>query len=88
MQETMAREIEERRPKFIVFMNVPTSWLIRPESDRFIFDWADSYLARNYQLDGIADILASGSEYVWGAAALNYQARSPYFVSVYRRVSH
>ncbi|MEY2576887.1 MAG: hypothetical protein QOF80_2374 [Verrucomicrobiota bacterium] len=88
MQETMAREIEERRPQFIVFMNVPTSWLIRPDSDHFIFDWADSYLARNYQLDGIADILASGSQYVWGAAALNYRVRSPYFVSVYRRVSY
>jgi hypothetical protein len=61
---------------------------IRPDSGRFIFDWADSYLARNYQLDGIADILASGSEYVWGAAALNYRIRSPYFVSVYRRVSY
>jgi hypothetical protein len=88
MQETMAREIEERRPKFIVFMNVPTSWLIRPDSDRFIFDWADSYLARNYQLDGIADILASGSEYVWDEAALNYQIRSPYSINVYRRVGY
>lgn len=88
MQETMAHEIQETRPKFIVFMNVPTSWLVRPDSDRFIFEWADSYLARNYQLDGIADILASGSEYVWGAAALNYRIRSPYFVNVYRRVSY
>jgi hypothetical protein len=87
MQETMAHEIEERRPKFIVFMSVPTSWLIRPDSDRFIFEWADAYLARNYQLDGIADILASGSEYVWGPAALNYHVRSPYYVSVYRRIS-
>jgi hypothetical protein len=88
MQETMAHEIEERRPKFIVCMNVPTSWLIRPDSDRFIFEWAQSYLARNYQLDGIADILASGSEYAWGASALNYRIRSPYSVSVYRRVSY
>jgi hypothetical protein len=87
MQETMAHEIEDRRPKFIVFMNVPTSWVIRPDSDRFIFEWADAYLARNYQLDGIADILASGSEYVWGPTALNYQVRSPYYVSVFRRIS-
>jgi hypothetical protein len=87
MQETMVREIEERRPKFIVFMNVPTSWLIRPDSDRLIFDWADNFLPREYRLDGIADILASGSQYVWGAPALTYEPRSPYFISVYRRAN-
>jgi hypothetical protein len=87
MQETMAREIEERHPKFIVFMNVPTSWLIRDDSDRFIFDWADNFLPREYRLDGIADILASGSQYVWGARAVTYEPRSPYFISVYRRAN-
>jgi hypothetical protein len=87
MQETMAREIEERRPKFIVFMNVPTSWLIRDDSDRFIFDWADHFLPREYRLDGIADILASGSQYVWGERALTYEPRSPYSISVYRRAN-
>ena len=87
MQETMAREIEERRPKFIVFMNVPTSWLIREDSDRFIFDWADKFLPREYRLDGIVDILASGSQYVWGERALTYEPRSPYFISVYRRAN-
>ena len=87
MQETMAREIEERRPKFIVFMNVPTSWLVREDSDRFIFDWADKFLPREYRLDGIADILASGSQYIWGERAMTYEPRSPYFISVYRRAN-
>jgi hypothetical protein len=88
MQETMAHEIEQTRPKFIVFVNVPTSWLTRDDSDLFIFTWADDFLPRNYQLDGIADILASGSQYVWGAPAANYQTRSPYFISVYRRTNY
>jgi hypothetical protein len=68
-------------------MNVPTSWLIRDDSDRFIFDWADKFLPREYRLDGIADILASGSQYVWGEQALTYEPRSPYFISVYRRAN-
>jgi hypothetical protein len=88
MQETMAHEIEEQRPKFVVFVNVPTSWLTRDDSDLFIFTWAEDFLSRNYQLDGIADILAEGSRYVWGPAAAEYQKRSPYFISVYRRANY
>jgi hypothetical protein len=86
MQETMAREIEQATPKFIVFASVPTSWLARPDSDRFILTWANEYLSRYYQLDGVADILKEGSQYAWGDAAPGYRPRSRYFINVYRRV--
>jgi hypothetical protein len=88
LQETMAREIEEASPKFVVFVTAPTSWLERPDSDRFIFDWADNFLARDYRLDGVADILAEGSQYVWGPASADYRVRSPYYLSVYRRINY
>jgi hypothetical protein len=86
MQAAMAREIEEKSPKFVIFVNVRTSWLPWPDSDQFIFEWARKFLAREYQLDGVADILAEGSQYVWGSAARSYHPRSPYTVNVYRRV--
>jgi Dolichyl-phosphate-mannose-protein mannosyltransferase len=88
LQETMAREIEQASPKFIVFVTAPTSWLEHPDSDRFIFEWADKFLAREYQLDGVADILAEGSKYVWGPGAATYQVQSPYYLSVYRRTNY
>jgi hypothetical protein len=87
MQETMAQELEEANPKFIVFVNAPTSWLSTPDSDPFILAWANKFLSRYYQLDGIADILAEGSQYVWGPAAMSYQPRSAYTLDVYRRVT-
>jgi hypothetical protein len=86
MQETMAHELEDRNPKFIVFVNAPTSWLTKPDSDPFILAWADRFLPRFYQLDAIVDILAEGSHYVWGPEARSYQPRSPYTVDVYRRI--
>ncbi|MFN2623834.1 MAG: ArnT family glycosyltransferase [Chthoniobacterales bacterium] len=86
MQETMAHELEETNPKFIVFVNAPTSWLSNPDSDQFILEWADRFLSRYYQLEGMADILAEGSQYVWGPAAKSYRPRSPYTVDVYRRI--
>jgi hypothetical protein len=88
LQETMAREIEKASPKFVVVVSVRTSWLEYPDSDRFIFDWASNLLAREYQLDGIVDILAQGSQYVWGGAAADYQVQSIYFLSIYRRASY
>ncbi len=88
LQETMAREIEQKSPKFIVFIGAPTSWLTRPDSDRFILNWADEYLARAYRIDGVADILAEGSRYVWGTAASVYQPRSNSFINVYRRINN
>lgn len=88
MQETMAHELEDRNPKFIVFVNAPTSWLTKPDSDPFILAWADQFLSRYYQLDGIADILVEGTAYVWGPAARSYQPRSPYTVDVYRRIGN
>jgi hypothetical protein len=84
LQETMAREIEEAEPKFVVFVDVSTSWLDDPESDRFIFNWANKF-TRNYRLEGVADIRAEGSRYVWGPDAMTFPAQSPY-LSVYRRI--
>jgi hypothetical protein len=87
MQEVMAREIEQRSPKFVVYLNVPTSWLAQSDSDPFIFDWAGEFLPREYRIEGVTDILAEGSQYVWGAAAASYRPRSPYFITVYRRAN-
>jgi len=88
MQERMATELERKSPKFIVFVNAPTSWGERADSDMFIFEWASRFLAREYQLDGEADILADGSQFVWGPAATGYHPHSPYTVDVYRRVNN
>jgi len=87
MQETMAREIEAAAPKFIVVVSVSTSWMKAPDSDTFILSWAKAFLKREYQLDGIADIVVeqSQSRYVWGASALTYRPQSDFVIRVYRR---
>jgi dolichyl-phosphate-mannose-protein mannosyltransferase len=58
MQQEMIREIEHARPKFLVFVVMPDSWLQRPESDRSIFTWATEYTARNYTVAGFVNIMA------------------------------
>lgn len=87
MQEEMAREIETTAPAFIVFVNVSTSWLVRPTSEMFIFRWAEKFLSRNYEVEGVADMSPEKTDYVWGREAAHYRPRSPSFVALYRRKS-
>lgn len=84
MQQEMIAEIERARPEFIVMVSVPFSWLGRPDSPSTIFDWAQKYIAGNYKLDGLVDIL-DDSQYRWGADAAAYHPQSPYTVRVFRR---
>lgn len=85
MQEEMISEIEQARPEFVVFVNVPISWVRRPTSPSLIFDWASKYLTSQYELNGVADILDE-SHYVWGDDAKAYNPISPYRLQIFRRL--
>jgi hypothetical protein len=87
MQEEMAREIEASRPKFIVDVHVPTSWLLRPESEKYIFEWFVNFLKKSYVPAGIVDINTSGGTvYKWHDDIKNYTIQSPSYVLIYERL--
>lgn len=85
MQQEMIGEIEQAKPKYIVTVSVPTSWLAHPESDRTIFEWSEKYVSANYTLDGIADIMPATTQYVWGADALTYHPKTTNVLMVFKR---
>ncbi|MCE5323135.1 glycosyltransferase family 39 protein [bacterium] len=85
MQRDMIGEIDEAKPKFIVLVKIPTSWLASAESDRLIFDWSSRYVYDHYDPVGVADITPEDTEYVWGADLLNYSLKSSYNVVVFKR---
>jgi 4-amino-4-deoxy-L-arabinose transferase-like glycosyltransferase len=58
MQQEMIREIERARPKFLISVVMPDSWLQRPESERLIFTWANEYAAQNYTVAGFVNMVA------------------------------
>jgi hypothetical protein len=43
MQKEMAEEIEKANPKYLFFVNIPTSWLVNVRSERYIFNWFEEY---------------------------------------------
>jgi hypothetical protein len=87
MQKEMISEIQTSSPKFIVFVPILTSWLVHPNSEKFILDWIDYYLNKTYSLVGVADILSPDlTVYKWYEDARNYEIQSESYVLIYERM--
>jgi 4-amino-4-deoxy-L-arabinose transferase-like glycosyltransferase len=86
MQQEVIHEIEEARPKYTVRVHIPTSWILRTDSDPTLFHWADDYFGRNYRIAGFIDIYPDGrSEAFWDDSARSRSAKSPINVQVLER---
>jgi len=86
MQEEMIREIESWSPKFLVYVNIPTSWLARPDSKKLIFKWFMQYQDKYYQKVGVIDILSlKQTVYRWGRECESYKPHSRAWLAVFQR---
>ena len=86
MQREMAKEIEINKPKYILYVNIDVSWLLRPTSDQFIFKWANEYLSANYKTVGIINVLPSSiSRLATKGQLLNFKPKSKELIFIYER---
>jgi hypothetical protein len=93
MQQEMMREIETAKPKYLVMVLMPTSWLVRPESDLTIINWQFKYATEHYDLIGVAYPVRAGSHYydiapryLWGQQARTFlPQRGQEFIYVFER---
>ena len=87
MQHEMIRDIEQARPKYLLLVNLSTSWSFLANTPHDILDWADTYPKGKYGLEGLVKIYREGSVAKWGDEA-RAQSLSPsdWFVAVYRRI--
>ena len=86
MQEQMAREVEAARPAYLVWVLVPTSWLMQPSSDAWILRWAQEEVSRRYDLVGQVQILGPDrTDYFWDDLAPLAPDRQVNRVLVFRR---
>ena len=87
MQREMIAEIETAEPRFMVFVNVYTSWLGTKRSDPTILNWYEEYKLKHFKLVGMADILsATDTRYYWDSDAAGYTPRSNTWLAIYERV--
>jgi len=85
MQDEMMAEIEAAHPRYLVFVQEPSSWNLTPASDQRIMAWAWRYVSTCYRLVGITDVLAPESRYVWGEQVQGYKPVSPFVIFVYEQ---
>ncbi len=87
LQEDMFRAIEKAKPKFVVFVSCPFSWLPEKGVSDTVFRWIDSYIRENRYLPTcIADISIDGfTNYVWNEEALRYRPQSGTNITVLKR---
>jgi Dolichyl-phosphate-mannose-protein mannosyltransferase len=85
MQRQMIHEIEAWNPRFVVFVNVYTSWILTPDSDKTIFTWFDQYQRRFDRVGFVEIISAAQTRYVWGPEAAVYTPRSDIWLAIFER---
>lgn len=88
MQRTMIDEIERKKPAYLVYIGLASSWLALPGSHREIFDWFGRFQQEHYELDGILQFLDPETvQAAWGHAAQSTPIRSEYLLLVFKRRS-
>ena len=86
MQRDMIHEIESNKPKYIILVNIPTSWLMRPDSERLLIEWGEQYLHQNYTLAGVVDIISPEvTIYKWDKEAASYSPTSRLNLLIFER---
>ncbi len=75
MQKDMIGEIEASRPRYLVFVDFPLSWLVSSESDRHIFTWFERYRVSHYQTVRVLK-LATPPSVVRSSTAISQTPRS------------
>jgi hypothetical protein len=84
MQKEMVRDIKRTQPKFLVFVNVDTSWLKNRDSHTLLLDWIQNYQAKHYRLAGLITINQQNTRYHW-AQNVKWPPNSPLWIAVLQR---
>jgi hypothetical protein len=85
MQKEMAAEIEKNKPEMIVLINVFTSWLMRPDSEKYILEWYGKYIKeKGYTIVGIIGM--DDRTLVTGKELETYQLQAEQYIMILQKL--
>jgi 4-amino-4-deoxy-L-arabinose transferase-like glycosyltransferase len=85
MQKQFIKDIETNNPKYMVFVNIQTSWLNHPDSHQLIFEWTDDYQKRGLlKLVGVVELFKEQSLYYW-EPEVKWPITAKYWIAVFER---
>lgn len=86
MRREMIGEIEASKPKYIVMVDVVSSWIALPTKVDTLINWAERYARENYQVVGIIDMIDYDTTHIlWDADTKGYRPMGRDFLTVLRR---
>lgn len=85
-QREFVKGVENAKPKYLVYFNHPISLFVQPNTDKYVFEWANTYVTANYHLVGLVDMIeGQHSNYLWREQIGNYKPVSQNVIYVYER---
>ena len=85
MQKDFIKNVEATNPKYILYVNVPTSWLMTKNSHKIVLEWLDNYLQKGQtRLVGLVELSDEKSSYYW-YPDVKWPATSKYWVAIFER---
>ena len=85
MRAEFAREIETAQPRYIVFVDIITSWVSLSAADTTVLTWWNQF-AQNYEPVGAVALAADQpTHYVWDEATVRTLDLTQYHLIVYRK---
>jgi len=86
MQQQMIQEIEKNAPPFLVFCNVPYSWLAKKDCPTTIINWINSYTSAHYTPVCFVDFSNdTGWSFYWGNGSKNPIPQTVSYIIIYKR---
>jgi hypothetical protein len=87
-QREFVKDTEKAKPRYVIFFNHQLSLMVQPNTDNYVFEWANKYINENYKVVGYVDMINEGymTNYVWGEqAAATYKPQAPMYAVVFER---
>ncbi|WP_317896968.1 ArnT family glycosyltransferase [Aurantibacillus circumpalustris] len=88
-QREFVRDTEKAKPRYVIFFNNPISLMVQPNTDNYVFEWANKYITENYTLIGFVDMVDgyTNSNYVWREQIATYKQQGKNSILIYERKS-
>ncbi len=86
MQKDFIHDLESKTSKYLIYVHVPTSWLMDVNSHRLILDWVDHFMTSGRgRLVGLVELYDDHSLFFWNET-IKWPASSLYWVAIFENI--
>lgn len=87
-QREFVADVEKVKPKYFIFFNHQISLFVQPNTDNYVFTWANKYIQDGYKLVGLVDMIdGQRSTYIFDESCQRYQPKSQSYIMIFERKS-